>query len=129
MTVLKIGQVAEQTGLSIHTLRYYEQIGLLLPITRESSGHRLYSERDVASIRFVIALRTAGMPVADIKRYMELVPLGADSVIERLQLLESHQATVEEKIAELQQHLHAISAKITHYREVYQTELEAQLTT
>ena len=76
MTALAIHEVAEQTGLSAHTLRYYERAGLLLPIERAPSGHRRYSDGDVKAIQFLTKLRSAGMPVADIQRYVELAQLG-----------------------------------------------------
>jgi DNA-binding transcriptional MerR regulator len=113
MTTIKIGEVAEQTGLSIHTLRYYEQIGLVSPISREGNGHRTYSEDDVYRIMFVLHLRSAGMPVANIRRYVELAQQGDEAVVERLDLLEAHQAAVEQKIA--------------HYREFYKAALAESL--
>ncbi len=121
MTMMKIGEVAEQTGLSVPTLRYYEESGLVAPILREESGHRLYSEQDVYSIRFVMHLRSAGMPIADIRRYVELAQHGDETVVARLHLLEAHQVAVEQKIAELQEHLTSISSKIAHYREFYKS--------
>jgi len=120
---MKIQEVAEQTGLSIHALRYYEQIGLVTPITREDNGHRAYFEDDVYRIVFVTHLRAAGMPIADIKRYVELASAGDDTVVERLELLEAHQQAVEQKIAALQEHLKLISNKVAHYRESYESQL------
>lgn len=117
---MKIQEVAAQTGLSIHALRYYEQIGLVTPIAREDNGHRDYSEDDVYRIRFVTHLRAAGMPIAEIKRYVELASLGEETYGERLVILEAHQHAVEQHIAELQEHLGIISRKIAHYRESHQ---------
>ncbi len=67
-STMKIQQVSAKTGLSIHTLRYYEQTGLVAPIARATNGHRAYTEDDVYRILFVTHLRTAGMPIADIRR-------------------------------------------------------------
>jgi DNA-binding transcriptional MerR regulator len=128
MTTMKIGQVAEQTGLSIHTLRYYEQIGLVSPITREETGHRVYSEDDVYQIMFVIRLRSAGMPIADVKRYVELAQRGDETIVERLNLLEAHRAAVEQSIEELQEHLTTISNKIAHYRDLHKSALDESAT-
>lgn len=121
---MKIQQVAEQTGLSIHALRYYEQMGLITPVIREQNGHRDYSEDDVARIIFVMRLRAAGMPISNIKRYAELAQQGEETYTERLEILEEHKVGVEEKIQELCQYLELISKKITHYREWYQQEVE-----
>jgi DNA-binding transcriptional MerR regulator len=121
---MKIQQVAEQTGLSIHALRYYEQMGLITPVIREQNGHRDYSEDDVARIIFVMRLRATGMPIANIKHYAELAQLGEETYLERLAILEKHKLCVEEKIQELCQYLELISNKVTHYRELYQQECE-----
>jgi DNA-binding transcriptional MerR regulator len=129
MTTMKIGQVAEQTGLSIHTLRYYEQIGLVSPITREETGHRVYSEDDMHRIMFVVRLRSAGMPIADVKRYVELAQCGDETIVERLNLLEAHKAVVEQSIEELQEHLTTISNKIAHYRELHKNALDESMAT
>jgi len=53
MAGLKIGEVSRRTGLSVDTLRYYERIGLLPPVTRGPGGVRLYGERDLARLRFI----------------------------------------------------------------------------
>jgi DNA-binding transcriptional MerR regulator len=116
---MRIQHVAEQTGLSIHTLRYYEQAGLLSPVERASNGHREYMEDDVYRIIFVTRLRASGMPIADIRRYVELAQRGDATLLERLELLEDHKVSIERKIEELRQHLELISNKIEHYRDSY----------
>ncbi|MBZ0317125.1 MAG: MerR family transcriptional regulator [Anaerolineae bacterium] len=113
---LKIQQVAEKTGLSIYTLRYYELEGLVAPVPREKNGHRAYSEDDIYSIIFVTKLRAAGMPIADIRRYVELARQGESTAGERLQILEEHKCAVEQQLAELTQHLEVITFKIDYYR-------------
>jgi DNA-binding transcriptional MerR regulator len=120
---MKIQEVATQTGLSIHALRYYEQLGLVSPITREDNGHRMYSEDDIYRIVFVTHLRSAGMPIAEIKRYVELAKGDDSTVGARLEILETHKRSVEEHIQELHEHLEIISRKIAHYRESYEGQL------
>ncbi len=116
---LKIQQVAEKTGLSIYTLRYYELEGLLSPVTREKNGHRAYSEDDIYSILFVTKLRAAGMPIADIRRYVQLARQGEATAGERLRILEEHKCAVERQLAELTQHLEVITYKIEYYRDLH----------
>lgn len=123
---MKIQDVALQTGLSIHALRYYEQIGLVTPIARANNSHRDYSEDDVYRIVFVTQLRSAGMPIAEIKRYVDLSQAGDSTSIERLELLEAHRQAVEQNIAELHRHLERISNKIAHYQETYENQLAQQ---
>lgn len=120
---MKIQEVATQTGLSIHALRYYEQLGLVAPISREDNGHRMYSEDDIYRIVFITNLRAAGMPIAEIKRYVELAKGDDSTVRERLEILEAHKRSVEEHIEELHEHLEIISRKIDHYRESYERQL------
>ena len=58
-----IQQVAQKTGLSIHTLRYYEKVGLLAPIQRGKNGHRQYSIEDIIWLEFLVRLRETGMSI------------------------------------------------------------------
>lgn len=122
---MKIQEVAEQTGLGIHTLRYYEQIGLITPITRQGNGHRTYTQDDVYRLNFVTRLRATGMPIAEIKRYNDLAAQGEATVLERMQILEAHQAMVEARIEELRGHLTLLNSKIAHYRELHAQQLVA----
>lgn len=120
---MKIQEVAAQTGLGIHALRYYEQIGLITPVTRKDNGHRHYSQDDVYRLNFVTRLRATGMPIAEIKRYNDLAQQGEATVLERMQILAAHQEMVEQKIEELQTHLQLIRGKIAHYKEMHESHL------
>lgn len=92
---LTIAEAAHRTGLSAHTLRYYERAGLLLDVAREgSSGHRRYGEGDLEWIDLVTKLRSTGMPIRQIRRYAELVRSGPGNEAERLEMLEAHRAEV-----------------------------------
>ena len=73
---LTIGEVAERTGLTRHTLRYYERDGLMLGVDRGGSGHRRYSEHDLGWIELITKLRATGMPIREVRRYAELVRAG-----------------------------------------------------
>jgi DNA-binding transcriptional MerR regulator len=118
-----IQQMAAATGLSVHTLRYYERIGLLNPIARDSSsGHRRYSHTDIVWIGFLKHLRATGMPLRQIHQYAVLLREGSATVGARQLLLEEHQATIEAHLAEVQQHLAAISNKIALYKQFHTLE-------
>ena len=67
-----IAQVATLSGLSAHTLRYYERIGLLDPVARVHGGQRRYDAKDLAWLAFLQRLRATGMPIRDMQRYAEL---------------------------------------------------------
>src|SRR5579862_6436868 len=92
---LSIQQVAERTGLSVHTLRYYEQIGLLDTVNRDAGGRRRYTPDDVAWIALLILMRDTGMPLAQIQAFAALMRLGPDGTPQRRALLEAHQAQVQ----------------------------------
>jgi DNA-binding transcriptional MerR regulator len=116
VTTLTIAEAAEQTGLTAHTLRYYERDGLMLEaVDRSASGHRRYSERDVTWITLITKLRSTGMPIREVKKYADLVRAGAGTEAERLALLKAHRERVERQLAEVTAHLRAIDHKIGYY--------------
>jgi len=113
---MTIAEAAEHSGLTTHTLRYYERDGLMLaPIERSSTGHRRYSDRDLVWIELVTRLRATGMPIRDVRRYAELVRAGDGNEEERLALLRDHRRSVLAQLAEVQDHLGAIDRKIGIY--------------
>jgi DNA-binding transcriptional MerR regulator len=112
---LTIGQVAAATGVSAHTLRYYEQAGLLRAIGRTVAGHRLYSSADLDWLQFVMRLKATGMPIASIKAFSELRAQGDSTYETRREMLARHREAVLVQIAELQTNLAAIVDKIAWY--------------
>jgi DNA-binding transcriptional MerR regulator len=121
MTTLTIAEAAVRTGLTAHTLRYYERDGLMLrEIDRSTAGHRRYDERDLTWIEMLTRLRSTGMPIADVRRYAALVRAGDGNEAERLELLLTHRERVEAQLAEVTANLRAIDHKIG----IYQSKLE-----
>jgi DNA-binding transcriptional MerR regulator len=114
---LTISDAAEQSGLSAHTLRYWERAGLLEPVHRNGSGHRRYAEEDLERIKFRTKLRATGMPIRQVRRYAELLNGGDDTNEERLALLEAHREAVRAHLEETAGHLDLIDWKIDLYRE------------
>ncbi len=111
-----IAEAAARSGLTAHTLRYYERDGLLLNgVDRSASGHRRYNARDLAWIELVTRLRATGMPIREVRKYAELVRAGAGNEVERLALLVAHRERVEAQLAEVTAHLRAIDHKIGIY--------------
>ena len=114
---LSIAEAARRTGVSVHTLRYYERAGLTVtPVDRTTGGRRRYHKLDLDWITVCTRLRAAGMPIRTIRRYAQLVSAGAGNEQERLALLEDHRADVTAKLAELQESLKLIDHKIDVYR-------------
>lgn len=98
------------------TLRFYEQEGLLVrELRRDAAGRRLYADTDVAWIRVCRALRSTGMPIPEIRRYVVLARAGSSTVPERQELLQVQADRVREQIAELQLALDAIEQKVDTY--------------
>jgi DNA-binding transcriptional MerR regulator len=119
-----IDEAAQQTGVSSHTLRYYERIGLLEPVGRANSGHRRYSEGDLGSVGFLTLLRQTGMPIRDMLRFIELTRAGDQTVPQRVEVLEAHRDALAEQLALLQRHFAAIENKIGIYRALLGTHEE-----
>ncbi|WP_409421780.1 MerR family transcriptional regulator [Pseudaeromonas sp. ZJS20] len=114
---MRIQEFARRTGLSVHTLRYYEQIGLLAPVSRTAAGHRRYGEQELAWVGFIQRLKATGMPLAQIQHYAQLRRAGDTSLTARRQLLEGHALQLTEALAVQQAHLAALEQKIAWYRQ------------
>ncbi|WP_043264198.1 MerR family transcriptional regulator [Streptomyces sp. CT34] len=110
-----ISEVAEHTGLSAHTLRWYERIGLMPHVDRTHTGQRRFTNRDLDWLDLVAKLRLTGIPVADMVRYAELVRAGDGTFAERERLLTEHREDVRRRIAELQSTLDVLDYKIDVY--------------
>jgi DNA-binding transcriptional MerR regulator len=111
---LTIAEMAERTGVSAHTLRYYERIGLLT-VARDATGHRTYNAGDYARVVFLNRLRMTGMSIRDLQRYIALVAEGEASVPERLAMMLAHRDAVRAQIQELTFALDTIEFKIAAY--------------
>ena len=115
---LTIQDVAGATGLSPHTLRYYERIGLIHPIDREENTRRLYTEDDVGWIDFLLKLRATGMSIKQMQRYAELQRQGDATLPERVEMLKSLRRQVEAHMSELNENLKLICYKIEIYGQI-----------
>lgn len=119
---MTIAQAASATGLSVHTLRYYERIGLLDPIERRDNSHRRFTQEDLNWIAFLQKLKATGLPVRAMLRYAELRRLGntVESVAERKAMLQTHTLCIQHTLAELQSNLQVLQYKIAMYEELEQ---------
>ena len=115
---LTIAQVAERTGLTAHTLRYYERIGLIAAVSRAPGGQRRYASTDMDWLAFLLRLRETGMPIQGMQAFAELRSQGDASIGERRAMLEAHLAEVQAKVEALKQSMEALSHKIAHYRAI-----------
>ncbi|MFI2349656.1 MerR family transcriptional regulator [Streptomyces sp. NPDC019443] len=115
-----ISEVVAFTGLTAHTLRWYERIGLMPHVDRSHTGQRRFTNRDLDWLAFVGKLRLTGMPVADMVRYAELVREGEHTFEARQELLEQTRRDVRSRIAELQDTLAVLDHKIGFYADARQ---------
>ena len=115
---MNIGGAAQRSGISEHTVRYYERIGLLQPVRRTASGLRSFTARDLAWLEFLAKLRATRMPLKQMRRYAELVRQGDSTLAERRALLEAHEHRVRAEIARMNECLTAVDQKLKLYREM-----------
>ncbi len=110
-----IGEFSKLTNLGIHTLRYYEHEGLIMP-ERNASNRRCYSDKDLTWIEFIKRLKDTGMPIKEIKHYAQLRTDGDPTLSERMEMLVQHRQALDEQIAQLQEHKTKLDEKIAFYR-------------
>ena len=114
---MSIAEAARRTGVSVHTLRYYERAGLVVtPVDRTHGGRRRYQQEDLKWISICTKLRATGMPIKAIRRYAQLVSAGPGNEQERLALLEAHRADVTAKLAEVQEKSGDPTAALANYQ-------------
>ncbi|SMC16668.1 transcriptional regulator, MerR family [Clostridium acidisoli DSM 12555] len=111
----EISEVANITKLKAHTLRYYESIGLIKDIKRDSSGKRIYSEQDLKWLEVINRLRATGMNINKMKKYASLRHMGDETVTERKNIMKEHLTSIERKIEELQEAREYVAKKIEIY--------------
>ena len=109
-----IATTADRLGVSAHTLRYYERIGLVR-VDRDASGHRHYDAAAVRRLVFLTRMRASGMPIRDLRRYVDMVEAGRDTVPKRLAMLTEHRDGLRARIDELRLALAATEYKIAAY--------------
>jgi DNA-binding transcriptional MerR regulator len=114
---LSISDAALATGLSPHTLRYYERAGGIDPVGRAGSTHRRYTGAEIEWVVFLTKLRSTGMPIRRMRDYADLVRSGDGNEDARLALLEAHRSSVRAQLAEATRNLEAIERKIEIYKE------------
>ncbi|MGV9562166.1 MerR family transcriptional regulator [Streptomyces sp. NPDC003480] len=121
-----ITQVAERTGLSPDTLRYYERAGLIERVGRTTGNQRRYAAADLAWLEFLLKLRETGMSIADMQRFARLRATGDATVADRLAMLRGHRAELAERIRSLRRNAAALDHKIRHYEELLAEQQETE---
>jgi DNA-binding transcriptional MerR regulator len=114
---LTVAQMSAATGVTAHTLRYYERAELIRPVVRNSGNQRRYSAADVEWVKFLLRLRETGMAIAQMREFAVLRERGPVTTEPRLRQLEAHQAGLREQIARLRSHEKALAEKIATYQD------------
>ena len=112
-----IQDVSKKTGLSAHTLRYYEKEGLLSHVGRTSGGFRQYSDEDLESLGLICCLKNTGMSLQEISRFIALTHEGEQTLRERVELLREHRENVIARMNEMQRYLDKVTWKMNFFSE------------
>ena len=115
VSLLLISDISKKTGLSIHTLRYYEQIGLLRNIHRNQSGRRVYSSLDLEWLEWVKRLKSTGMPLEKMQDFAQFRLQGEQTLKQRQDLLIAHSVQLKQEIQRLKQEQSIVDYKIEIY--------------
>ena len=110
-----IQEVCEKTGLTAHTLRYYEKEGLLTGVARSTGGFRQYSDEDMEWLGLVCCLKNTGMPLQEIARFVQLAQRGDGTLKERVELLRDHREKMAARLEEMQRYLEKITWKVNFF--------------
>lgn len=112
---MNIAEFAKRCGLTAHTLRYYERIGLLGSVTRLANGHRSFGPQDVEWVEFLHRLRSTGLGISGMQRYAELRSRGDNTLEERKEMLVQHADRLAADLRAQQAHLRVVRQKIALY--------------
>ncbi|MDR7242652.1 MULTISPECIES: MerR family transcriptional regulator [Priestia] len=124
-----IKEAAAKVGLPTHTLRYYEQQGLLPFIKRDENGNRIFSESDIEWLEFIICLRKTDIALLELRKIVELTQEGDDTIGLRKQIFKKHREKMMEKQRELDAAFRKVETKIDYYDKLeqkYQEELSSK---
>lgn len=111
-----IAEVAERTGLTPDTLRWYEREGMIPPVARGGDRRRRYDEQSVQRIELLVRLRATGMPTVQMREFAELLSGGIETHKRRLEILVAHRQRILARQQRLAECLDAVDTKISHYR-------------
>ena len=112
-----IQEVSRKTGLTAHTLRYYEKEGLISDVERSQGGFRQYTDEDLERLGLICCLKNTGMSIQEIARFVQLTNEGDHTLKERVELLRTHREQVLERMAEMQKYLDKVTWKLNFFSE------------
>lgn len=113
--MITIKEAAKLVNLPTHTVRYYEQEGLLHPLKRDANGNRVFNEDDIEWLKFICCLRGTGMSISEMKKFVGFYSSGDPTMEERMKILCDHKQSLLEKMNEMNNFLEKINQKIQWY--------------
>jgi Predicted transcriptional regulators len=122
--VYSIAEVAEKYGVAPHTLRYYDKEGLMPFVERNSAGVRVFKENDFVWLDIIHCLKKSGVPIRQIKEYLEWCQQGDPTLQTRHEFMINHKQKIQKQIDEINKHMELIDYKIWYY----ETAIEAGTT-
>ncbi|MEE4194396.1 MAG: MerR family transcriptional regulator [Anaerolineae bacterium] len=116
-----IRQAAQRTGLSAHTLRWYERIGLIDPVERDNFGYRVYTEQLLNWLQFLHVLRSTGMGIEQMQAFVELARQGESTQEEQLEMLKDHRKAIKQQMLSLEGFLEMLESKMKEFSSLEET--------
>ncbi len=110
-----IKQAAEKMNLTAYTLRYYDKEGLLPFVSRDNSGNRLFTDNDLEWLGLICCLKNTGMPIRQIKKFIQGAIEGDNTLESRIEMLLEHRKDVLKQMEDLNKNLEKINWKINYY--------------
>lgn len=110
-----IGEVAAQFGLTVPTIRYYDQEGLIPNLAKNESGQRVFNEENLDALQIVECLKDSGMAIKDIKQFMQWVDEGDASLVNRRDMFLRLQQQMKEKMERMEQTMRVLDYKVGYY--------------
>lgn len=111
-----IRQVAEKIGVTVPTLRYYDKEGLLPFVDKKANGTRVFKDEDFEGLAIITCMKNSGVPIKDIKKYMDLCQEGDSTLKERLEIFLQRKEAVQKQMEELNKVMETINHKIWYYK-------------
>lgn len=118
---MTIKEVSEKYNIPADTLRYYERVGAIPPVTRTSGGIRSYTEQDIAWVQLAKCMRSAGLPVEVLIDYLQLYKQGDSTIPARLQLLTEQREALLRQRKSVDKMLEKLNYKISRYEIAVET--------
>ncbi len=118
---MTIKEVSQKYNVSQDTLRYYERVGMIPPVTRNKSGIRDYSDEDLGWVELAICMRSAGLPVEVMIEYLHLYQQGDSTIAQRLDLLKNQLSALQEQRNQIDETIERLSYKVSKYEQAVKT--------